>query len=100
MSSNRPIIKQLDQLIVKAKQLNEENQNRAKKIQALEERLAILENELKNQKNHLEDFKQRNKMVNIASIVSNITEGEKKEAVKLISRQIKDIDQCIKLLKL
>ena len=27
MSSNRPIIKQLDQLIVKAKQLNEENQN-------------------------------------------------------------------------
>ena len=92
-------IDKLDKLIQKAQQLVLENNELKLNINDLKSQVSQLTEENKNQKNQLEDFNQQNKMVNIARVVSNLNEDQKKSIKQEISRQIKEIEQCIKLLK-
>lgn len=100
MQKNQSALEKLDKLIQQVEKTVAEKKMLQDEVLALKENIKSIQEENKIQKNHLEVLEQQNKMVNIARVVSNFDDSEKKSIKKLISTQIKEIDQCIKLLKL
>lgn len=97
--SNQLIIERLTTISGKALRLINENKSLSQIINDLKLELTGLKKINEIQKNSLEILEQKNKMTNIASIVSSMSDEEKKEVKKTIASQIKEIDKCLKLLK-
>jgi hypothetical protein len=97
--SNQLIIERLAAISSKTTRLIAENKLMEQTVNELRAELLGLKKINEIQKNSLEILEQKNKMTNIASIVSSMSEEEKNGIQKSISLQIKEIDKCLKLLK-
>jgi soluble cytochrome b562 len=100
MATSTNSLEKLDKLILEVQKNVQDKKRLSNELTELNKKIKNLQEENKNQKNKLEVLEQQNKMVNIARVVSNLDEEEKKSLQHQISLQIKEIDQCIKLLKL
>jgi hypothetical protein len=97
--ANESILNKLDLIAEKTSSIIDEN----KKIKQQNGEANLLIKKLKKinevQKNSLEILEQKNKLTNIASIVSTLSDEDKIGLKKTLSIQIKEIDKCLKLLK-
>jgi len=97
--ANESILNKLDLIAEKTSSIIDEN----KKLKQQNGEANLLIKKLKNinevQKNSLEILEQKNKLTNIASIVSTLSDEDKIGLKKTLSIQIKEIDKCLKLLK-
>jgi hypothetical protein len=97
--ANESILNKLDLIAEKTSSIIDEN----KKLKQQNGEANLLIKKLKKinevQKNSLEILEQKNKLTNIASIVSTLSDEDKIGLKKTLSIQIKEIDKCLKLLK-
>ena len=97
--ANESNLNKLDLIAEKTSSIIDEN----KKLKQQNGEANLLIKKLKNinevQKNSLEILEQKNKLTNIASIVSTLSDEDKIGLKKTLSIQIKEIDKCLKLLK-
>lgn len=97
--ANESILNKLDLIAEKTSSIIDEN----KKLKQQNGEANLLIKNLKKinevQKNSLEILEQKNKLTNIASIVSTLSDEDKIGLKKTLSIQIKEIDKCLKLLK-
>ena len=97
--ANDLLITRLNAIAEKTSALIDENNNLSNDNKNLVTEISQLKKIVAVQKNSIEILEQKNKLTNIASIVSSLSEDEKKDIKKSISFQIKEIDKCLKLLK-
>lgn len=97
--SNKSILNKLDLIAQRASSIIDENSELRKQFNEAKAEIKKLKNINEVQKNSIEILEQKNKLTNIASIVSTLSEEDKKGLKKSISNQIKEIDKCLKLLK-
>ena len=97
--ANDLLITRLNAIAEKTSALIDENNNLGNDNNNLVTEISQLKKIVAVQKNSIEILEQKNKLTNIASIVSSLSEDEKKDIKKSISFQIKEIDKCLKLLK-
>ena len=97
--ANDLLIMRLNAIAEKTSALIDENNNLSNDNKNLVTEISQLKKIVAVQKNSIEILEQKNKLTNIASIVSSLSEDEKKDIKKSISFQIKEIDKCLKLLK-
>ena len=98
--NNASIIARLDSLFHKVEKLMAENKllkHENVELKKDNEQLKRINNI---QKNSLDVLEEKEKMTNIAQVVSNLPDDEKKALKKAINQQIKEIDQCLKLLNI
>jgi len=98
--SNDLLIERLDQLYQKIALIKEENL----RLQMLNQEIKKENETVKRintiQKNSIEILEQRKKISNIAETVSNFPQIDKQALRKSINEQIREIDKCLKLLKI
>jgi len=97
--SNANIIAKLDRIAQRASALIDENNVLRQELENSKFEIKKLKNINEVQKNSIDILEQKNKLTNIASVVSSWSEEEKKGIKKTINLQIREIDKCLKLLK-
>ncbi len=96
---NKEVIDRLD--LVYKQMVNLINENKALVAEAakLRNENTLFKKVNNIQKNSIENLEEKEKMSNIAMIISQFDFSEKQALKKAIQEQIKEINQCLKLLK-
>ena len=97
--ANQSILNKLDLIAAKTSSIIDENNKLKQQFAEAHVLIKKLKNINEVQKNSIEILEQKNKLTNIASIVSTLSEEDKIGLKKTLSIQIKEIDKCLKLLK-
>ena len=94
MDSFDHLLRKADDLLVKARRLNAVQKKLSQDLQAKDDKILLLQNELSEKENLITQLEQEVASLRLGSLI-NISDGEKKEVKQKINEYLKEIDKVI-----